>query len=146
MEDRTGKIIENIRWFIVYIGINTILYIILLILIQGMWLWGIPDEEDVENFTISYPSVTETIKTYEEDRKIEQSVDLVRFLNYIPFKTADTSKPPLITITYYTNDGQTLTVSANNDTVWWKDKAYALKDDETFIKLAEGIFFLDEIE
>lgn len=146
MEDRTRKIIKNIRWFIVHIGINTILYIILLILIQGMWLWGIPDEEDVEYFTISYPSVTETIKTYEEDRKIEQSVDLVRFLNYIPFKTADTSKPPLITITYYTNDGQTLTVSANNDTVWWKDKAYALKDDETFIKLAEGIFFLDEIE
>lgn len=88
MEDRTGKIIKNIRWFIVHISINTILYIILLILIQGMWLWGIPDEEDVEYFTISYPSVTETIKTYEEDRKIEQSVDLVRFPELHPFQNS----------------------------------------------------------
>ena len=113
---------------------------------NGMWLWGIPREENVDSVSISYPSLTETVKSYDEADKISLSVSLANFLKYVPFKKADTSKPPLITITYYTNDGQTLTVSANNDTVWWKDKAYALKDDETFIKLAEGIFFLDEIE
>lgn len=146
MEGKRRNRIRHAAIFILQIAVSTILYFILLILMNGMWLWGIPREEDVESVSISYPSLTETVKSYDEEDKISLSVSLSNFLKYVPFKKADTSEQPLITIVYKTTDGKTLSISANDETVWWKDKAYALKDDETFINLAEGIFFSEFIQ
>ncbi len=128
------------------ITIYTLFYFVLHILTEGMWLWGVPDEKEVESVSISYPSLTETVRTFDDDKNKELALNLTNFLKYVPLKKADTSEAPLITISYFTYDEETYTVSANNETVWWKDKAYTLKDDETFINLAEGIFFLEYID
>ena len=66
-------------------------------------------------------------------------------MKYSIFEKANKSGEPMITITYYLKNNESISVSANNITVWWKDKAYKIKDDETFINLTEGIFFLDEL-
>ncbi|MCD7903053.1 MAG: hypothetical protein LUF91_04715 [Oscillospiraceae bacterium] len=67
-------------------------------------------------------------------------------MKYSLTEKADENASPLITITYFLDDGQSLSVSANRDTVWWKGKARAIQDKETFIKMATGVFFLEEIQ
>ena len=48
-----------------------------------------------------------------------------------------------MTVTYYLEDGGSITASANRETVWWKGKAHALKDRELFFNITEGLFFYE---
>ena len=77
---------------------------------------------------------------------LELTVKLSGFLRYDLFAQPDESGEPLITLSYHTLDGGTVTVSANRTTVWWHGKAHAIKDPDLFINLIEGIFFLEEAQ
>ena len=112
---------------------------------EGMFLIGVPSVEDVNKVTISYPTVTEEVKEITDKKEIETAIKLTGFLKYSIFEKADESGEPMITITYYLKDDETISVSANDKTVWWKERVYKLKDDETFINLTEGIFFLEDL-
>lgn len=117
---------------------------VIFFVVNGVRLRGVPSMEDVERAEISYPSVTDEVKEVPGE-KIELAVKLTGFLKYDPFKAADESGEPLITITYFTKDGREIAVSANRETVWWKGRAHALKEENLFVKLAEGIFFLEDL-
>lgn len=116
------------------------------ILMNGVGLFDLPKQKDVEKVEISYTALSEESKIFDDERNIELAVSLANFLKYVPFKTADSEEKPLITITYYLKDGKKKEVSANNDIVWYNGKTHLLKDDEIFINLTEGIFFLQEAE
>ena len=62
------------------------------------------------------------------------------------YSKADGGQQPLISITYYLQNGTDRTISANRTTVWWKGKSYAIKDPGLFVNLTEGIFFLAEVQ
>lgn len=94
---------------------------------------------------ISYPIVTDEIKEVSSQEDIELSLKLTGFLKYDLFENADCSEDPLITITYHLKDGTDKVIAANNTTVWWNEKTYAIKDKEMFINLTEGIFFLEDL-
>ncbi len=47
---------------------------------------------------------------------------------------------PIIVITYHLEDGTDETISANNTTVWWKDKSYVIKEKDIFVNIVKGLF------
>lgn len=140
-----NKYIKGTLNFLLQILVSTVLVVCINIGMNGMYLIGIPQIGNVEKVTISYPEATDGMKEISDEEHLELAVKLSGFLRYSLFQEADVDKSPLITITYYTCDGRTVSVSANRETVWWKGKAHALKDDEIFINMTEGIFFLEDL-
>ena len=137
--------LKSIGKFIIEIVVITAVLMGISVCSEGMYLIGIPSIDEVDKVMISYPMVTEEVKIINNKADIETAVKLTGFLKYSIFKTADESEEPMITITYCLKNNETVSVSANNQTVWWKGKAYQIRDDETFINLTEGIFFLDDL-
>lgn len=113
---------------------------------EGMWLLGLPELDQVESVTIAYPQVTDQVKTVTDGENKELALKLTGFLKYNLFQKVEGGQKPLITITYHLQDGTDRSIAANRATVWWKDKAYPLKDPDIFVNLTEGIFFLAEVQ
>ena len=138
------KVVKSIIRLLIEIVAVTALIIGVRILTDGMYLCGLPDLKEVQSVSILYPSVAEEAKEISSDEDLETALKLTGFLKYDIFQKADDSAEPLITITYYLKDGTNKAISANDTTVWWNGKAYAIKDQEMFINLTEGIFFLGD--
>lgn len=140
-----NRVMKSIAKFIIETAIITVLLVGISICVEGMYLLGIPSIDDVSKVMISYPNVTDEVKNVTNKEDIETAVKLTGFLKYSIFEKTNESEEPMITITYYLKNNEIMSVSANTETVWWKGKAHKLKDDETFINLTEGIFFLDDL-
>ncbi len=139
-----GKIMKAGIRFAVTVLLTTMLLMGWSILTEGMYLIGVPRIEDVTKVTISYPEAAEEAKEFSDREHMELAVKLTGFLRYSLFEDADSQDAPMMTITYLLEDGKSVSVSASRSTVWWHGKAHAIKDREMFIKLAEGVFFLNE--
>ena len=134
---RFGK--ELLRWLSSALCVS-ILTVIGSILINGMFLLGIPSAEDVAKITVAYTDNANSIREYTMEDKIETSVKLANFLRYDLFAQADDPGEPLITLVYVLQDGSQHVVSANHSTVWWQGRAHALKSPSMFVNLTEGIY------
>lgn len=141
-----NKIVKGILRFLIEVIVITVLIVGIHIFMNGMNLLGLPDLEDIQSVSISYPSVTDDVKEISSYEDIESALKLTGFLKYDLFKKATSEESPLITITYHLKDGKDKTISANNTTVWWNNKPYAIKDKEMFINITEGIFFLEDLQ
>lgn len=141
-----NKIAKGLLRFLAQIVLVTVLLVGVKILMDGMWLLGLPEQSEIESVSIAYPEITEEVKEAADPEDIELALKLTGFLKYDLFQQADSGQQPLISITYHLQDGTDRTISANRTTVWWKDKAYALKDPDLFVNLTEGIFFLAEAQ
>lgn len=108
----------------------------------GVPLWGVPSPKEVVSIAVARDGET---KVYTDPDKIELAVKLVNHLNYQPFTPPSEETGPDIAITYTLRDGRELTAGANWITGWWNGEAHALKEPDTFINLAEGIFFWPEV-
>lgn len=111
--------------------------------LRGIPLFGIPRIEDISCVEISDEELGVSARTFTEIEDIEKAVNIVKFLNY----ELGTPKQgePFITITYRTKDDAVISVSANEETVYWNGRAYTIKGDAgtTFVKITEGLFFYD---
>lgn len=141
-----NKIIKYLIRFLLEVIIATFLMIGVKILIDGMWLLGLPDLNDIQSVSISYPNLTDEVKEVSNNNDIELALKLTGFLKYDLFEQTDNEEEPIITITYHLRNELDKTISANNNTVWWNGKVYSIKDKEIFINLAEGIFFPDDLQ
>lgn len=141
-----NKIIKCLIRFLLEVIIATFLMIGVKILIDGMWLLGLPDLNDIQSVSISYPNLTDEVKEVSNNNDKELALKLTGFLKYDLFEQTDNEEEPIITITYHLRNGLDKTISANNNTVWWNGKVYSIKDKEIFINLAEGIFFPDDLQ
>ncbi|MFR7478104.1 MAG: hypothetical protein ACLUUJ_04540 [Acutalibacteraceae bacterium] len=140
------KIAKSLLRLFGIIALVTLLTVSIQLFTQGMWLWGLPSLDEVQSVSLSYPSVTDTVKEVSEPEDMELALKLTGFLKYDLFEKADTNDEPLISITYHRTDGTEQTVSANRTTVWWQGKAYALKEKDMFVNLTEGLFFLEDLQ
>lgn len=142
MKHKAAK--EILRWILtVFLSISAVVFVS--ILMNGMYLLGIPDPEDVRSVVVEYPGVADEKKEFTDWEYVEQAVKLTGFLKYALFEKPVSDASPMITITYILDDGRAVSVSASRETVWWKGRPRAIKDREMFINLAEGIFFLEEV-
>ena len=141
-----SRIAKGLIKIIIEIIVVTILVTSINIFLNGMYLLGLPDLDEIQSISISYPTVTNDVKEFSDDENIELALKLTGFLRYDLFEKTENTGEPLITITYYLKDGTSKEISANNTVVWWKGKAHNIKDKDMFVNLAEGIFFLEDIQ
>lgn len=127
--------------FSVRVLITVLLVVVFSIFMRGMVLTGIPKIDEVQKVTISYPELTDEVVEVTEEEQIELAVKLTGFLNYSLFEKADTEETPMVTIVYVLDHGESVSISANRNTVWWKGKAYAIKEKDSFIDLTKEVFF-----
>ena len=104
---------------------------------HGIPLTGLPRKEAVESITLLYNGTEE--RTVTDKEKVELLVKSANLLNYQ--LGGETKGSPVITITYFLKNGKSVSIEANATTVWWKGKAYALKETEVFVNVIQGLFF-----
>ena len=141
-----NKIVKGLIRFLIEVVVITVLIIGIRVFTDGMYLWGLPKLNDIQSVSISYPSVTDDVKEISSHEDVELALKLTGFLKYDLFGEVNSEEEPAITITYFLKDGTSKTISANNTTVWWNNKIHLIKDKEMFIKLTEGIFFLEDLQ
>ena len=134
------KAVKELLRFVLAVFLSVSAVLAVSIFMNGMYLLGIPDPEDVQSVVAEYPGVTDEKKEFTDREHVEQAVKLTGFLRYALFEEPVSGGSPMITITYVLDDGRTVSVSADRETVWWKGRPRAIKDREMFINLAEGIF------
>ena len=139
------KAVKELLRFVLAVFLSVSAVLAVSIFMNGMYLLGIPDPEDVRSIVAEYPGVTDEKKEFTDREHVEQAVKLTGFLRYALFEEPVSGGSPMITITYVLDDGRAVSVSADRETVWWKGRPWAIKDREMFINLAEGIFFLEEV-
>lgn len=137
---------QTLITFVISVLLATILMMTLSILTDGMYLIGIPNFDKVEKVTISDPSLSDEVKEITDAENIELAVKLSGFLRYAPFAKVEETAEPIITVTFFTADGKEVSVSANHDTVWWKDKPHVLKSPNDFVKFTEILFFQSDLQ
>ena len=123
---------------------STIFIVIVSVLMEGMWLPGIPKIEDVQSVAVTDLRHSTEAKEFSDGESIELAVKLSGFLKYKPLSPVKGPSEPVVTITYHLKDGSSKSLSANENTVWWQGKAYNIKQQKIFLNLSEGIFFYGE--
>jgi len=133
-----NRIVKGLLRFLVTVLVGTACVMAVKIAMNGMYLIGVPAKENVGRVTITRAGESRELADSEE---IELAVGLSGFLKYSLFEGADEGGEPLITITYHLTDGKTVTLAANRETVWWKGKPRAIREEGVFVNLTEGLFF-----
>ena len=132
---------KQLKQSLISAAITVVIVILFFLATKGIPLWGAPKMEAIERVEVTDLRLSDEPRVYTDPEKIELARKLMNFLN---FKlNGEPQGEPVVTIIYYKTDGSQAAVSANETTVWWHGKARALKDQEMFIKLTEGVFFYD---
>jgi len=135
------KFIKWLADFLFGIIIVIVLSIGFYVLIYGMDLWGLPKLDDVQSVSISCLDIASEVKEITSNEEIERALKVTGFLKYKLFEKPSNKERPIIVITYHLEDGTDETISANNTTVWWKDKSYVIKEKDIFVNIVKGLFF-----
>lgn len=131
----------SIRYLLIVI-IATTLTVIIDFMWDGIPLFGLPDKEHIVQVEITDHELGATI-TFTDADNIELARGCAGWLEYRLGEVVD--EKAVITVVYTDDKGRTYEVSANETAVIYKGKAHLLKDDGVFVKIVEGIFFLDQI-
>ena len=135
------RILKRLLSFLLTVFLATLVMLAVRAATDGMWLFGIPSAQDVASVTLTDTEFPGAAPEYTDAESIERTLKLTGFLKYRLFTAASEDDAPVISIVWTLRDGTTREISASRETVWWRGKAYPLKDDGFFINLTEGIFF-----
>lgn len=145
-----GEAVSKKRWaFLGRLALSVLLTVVVTSVLffarYGVPLWGAPSPKDVESVNVVVAG--KPGDTYTDPENIELAVKLINYLNYQPFTPVSENSlevGPDVSITYRLKDGGELSAAANWVTGWWNGEAHALKEPDAFVKLAKGIFRLDD--
>lgn len=127
--------------FIATVIVVCIVVISLNLLIDGVPLLDTPDVEKINSVVVEHSDYPNDVKKHTDLEKIKLAVAMLGYLNYSPLKSLS-NDVPVIKVTYIMDDCTEVVVKANDKTVWWNGKAYAIKDENTFVKMCTAVFFL----
>lgn len=114
------------------------------IALDGCWLVFLPLDDKVASVTVACPSLSPKGKEVSDAEDVQRCINMLNTLKYDVFKKSKDTTEPLVTYTYHLKDGTDMVVAANNNTVFYKGKQYALKESAIFVNVTEGLFFLEE--
>ena len=136
--DKEKKRWKFFSWKTLYTVVSiVVIQTIIWVAFHGIPLIGLPQAEDVKSISITQNSSQEReIKTREE---IELMINATNLLNYRIFGKKEGS--PIMTVTFHLKDGDDVTISANNTSMWWHGKVHPIKDTSLFINVVDGLFF-----
>ena len=129
--------------FIATVLAVTVVVIGLNLFTEGIPLLGTPDAENISAVIVEHSDYPDDVKKHTDDTKIELAVAMLGYLNYSPLKGLS-DDVPVIRVTYTMDDNTEIVVKANDKTVWWNGKAYALTDENMFLKMCTAVFYLQE--
>ena len=109
------------------------------LLFEGQSLPHKPGTDDVSSVVVEYRGYSGEAEEYDDELIVKAAVAILNDLDYDRLKKAPEGDP-IVKVTYIKNDKTTISVEANNETVWWRGKAYAIKDEAEFID-ACGVLF-----
>ena len=111
------------------------------IAVDGCWLIFLPIDDKVETVTIEYPSLSPEGREITDPSDLKRCTAMLNLLKYDIFAPSEDDSAPLVTYVFHQRDGSELTVSANNETVFYNGKQHVLKEPKVFINITEGLFF-----
>lgn len=135
------KILKRILSILCLIIVMIVINIGIKVAMEGMWLFGIPNAENVTSVTIKYPSITEEQLEITDREQIELCINLTGFLKYKPFVNGDAKDRPTVTLYYHLTNGDQVEVSANSIAVFYNGKRRILHDENSFVKFVEVLFY-----
>lgn len=135
------KYLRSVGKFLLSILATMVLVTGFKIAVDGCWLIFLPIDQKVESVTITYPSFSPEAKEITDPDDLQKCTAMLNLLKYDVFAQSKDTSAPLITYDFHLKDGSELTVSANNETVFFKGKQHVLKEPEVFVNLTEGLFF-----
>ncbi len=115
------------------------------IAMDGCWLVFLPLDDKVASVTVAYPSLSPEEKELSDIEDVQRCIKMLNLLKYDVLQKSQDTTEPLVTYIYHLKEGADMVVAANNDTVFYKGKQYALKESAIFVNVTEGLFFLEEI-
>lgn len=77
------KFAKGLVRFLITMVIVTVFIIGIQIVRQGMWLWGLPDLDEIQSVSIAYPAVTNQVK--EVSSKELETVPAAAMFPLVPF-------------------------------------------------------------
>ena len=110
----------------------------------------LPDTPDADNITkiiVEHTDYPGDRRKYVDTASINMAQALLGALRYEPLKKS-AEGTPVVRLTYVLDDGSEVTVEANDKTVWWKGKTYAIYNTKTgqFVKYCATYFFEDPLD
>ena len=130
--------LKKLLRFLLTVALSVALTVGVYVLVDGMYLLGLPQAKNVQSVQIAYANAAP--QTYTASEQLTRTLSLTNFLKYDLFGAADASDQPLVTLTWTLTNGETVPLSASRTTVWWQGKTHALKHPDMFMNLTEGIF------
>ena len=109
------------------------------LLFEGQNLPHKPDKNNVNSVVVEYADYSSESGEYDNELTVKAAVAILNDLDYSILKKAPAGEPS-VKITYIMNDKTKVIVEANNETVWWRGKTYAIKDEGEFVKSCRILF------
>ena len=85
-----SRVAKGLIKIIIEIIVVTILVTSINICLNGMYLLGLPDFDEIQSVRISYPNITNEVKEFSDDYNIELALKLTGFLKYDLFEKTET--------------------------------------------------------
>lgn len=117
-----------------------VLAAVLYVVFWGMPISGTPNPSNVQSVTVKYGEEPGGAVEYTDPENIKSACGLLSNLNYAPFTEASEENEVIVTVTYNMKDGSRKVAAANAQTGWWQGRAVALKQEGTFVNVAQGLF------
>ena len=115
------------------------------ILNKGIRLPDAPDAENITKIVVEHTDYPGDTRKYVDTTSINMAEALLGTLRYAPVRTP-TDGEPVVKLTYVLDDGSEVTVEANDKTVWWNGKSYAIRKEGEFVKYCATYFFEDPLD
>ena len=114
---------------------------------DGMRLPNTPDAEDITKIIVEHTDYPGDTRKYVDTTSINMAEALLGTLRYALVRTPAEGEP-VVKLTYVLDDGSEVTVEANDKTVWWNGKTYAIYNTNTgeFVKKCATYFFEDPLD
>ena len=140
-EIRHNKLLHYVITIIMTVIVTSIGYYF----IHGIPLFGIPKIEQVSYVEISNTRLDTNSRKITAVEDIEKAINITKFLTFR--LGSPEQKEPFIELTFHLKDGKVFVIGANEKTVYNNGRAYSIKGDNgaLFIKVAEGLFFFDDL-
>ena len=90
------KAVKELLRFVLAVFLSVSAVLAVSIFMNGMYLLGIPDPEDVRSIVAEYPGVTDEKKEFTDREHVEQAVKLTGFLRYALFEEPVSGGSPMI--------------------------------------------------
>ena len=116
------------------------------ILNKGIRLPDAPDAENITKIVVEHTDYPGDTRKYVDTLSIDMAQGLlVASLRYAAVRTPEDGAP-IVRLTYVMDDGSEVTVEANDKTVWWKGKSYAIRKEGEFVKYCATYFFENPLD